>query len=105
MHCQPCGWHHDDAPDWAHTINHNILILGKELAIVSTNQEHLDQDVAAIATAFAQAIAELKAQIAAGATPEQLDFTAADALVATVQGEAAADAPAETPPADQTPTA
>lgn len=61
---------------------------------MATNQEHLDQVVAGIGTAFVQAIQELKDQIAAGATPEQLDFTAADALVAQVQAEATADAPA-----------
>lgn len=64
----------------------------------ASNQQHLDQDVQAIVASFAQVVAELKAQAATG---QPVNFAAADALVASVQGEAAADAPAAppTPPA------
>ncbi len=65
----------------------------------ASNQAHLDQDVQGIAAAFAQVVAELKAQAATG---QPVNFTAADALVASVQGEATADAPAA-PPAGTTP--
>ena len=83
-------------PDWARHIAAHLTYLENQMA---TNQEHLDAVVSGIGTAFVTAIQELKDQIAAGATPEQLDFTAADALVAQVQAEATADAPAA-PPAD-----
>lgn len=63
------------------------------------NQAHLDQDVQAIGTAVATIISELKAQAAAG---QPLDFTAADALVASTQGEATADAPPAAAPVEPT---
>jgi hypothetical protein len=59
-------------------------------ALIMTEQAHLDTDVAAIVAAVAAIVSELKASVAAGMP---LDFTAADALVASVQVEAAADAP------------
>lgn len=99
MHCNDCRWPHDDAPDWAHTLNHNLFTIAKEITTMSADQSHLDADVNALGVAFAQVVAELKAQ--AGA--EHLDFAAADAFVATVQGEATADAPVEAPPVDQPP--
>ncbi len=70
--------------------------------LMSADQSHLDQDVDALKTGFAQVVQELKDQAATG-TP--LDFTNADKLVADVQAEATADAPApvdqptDTPPA------
>ena len=100
MQCH-CGWIPDRTTSMGERhIIHLLEELTEKVQTVSENQAHLDQDVAGIATAFATAIAELKAQIAAGATPEQLDFAAADALVATVQGEADADAPV--PPVEPT---
>lgn len=60
---------------------------------MTSNQDHLNASVGALKDAITQAVAELKQQITDGATPEQLDFTALDALVSTEQAEAAADAP------------
>ena len=45
-------------------------------------------------------VAELKAQIAAGVPAAALDFTALDALVASTQAEAVADAPVVVAPVD-----
>ena len=102
MHCDLCVWvsetHRDDnPPEWVHELHHLMKTIERKLDHVSENQTHLEQDVAAIGTAFAVAIAELKQQVADGQT---LDFTSADALVAQVQAEAAADAPV--PPVEPT---
>lgn len=99
----------EPASDLAMWRSHELLVrITKQLAVLDrkvdklmSDQSHLDTDIQAIGTQFATVVAELKAQHAAG-TP--LDFTAADALVATVTGEAAADAPAtDAPPADAPP--
>lgn len=66
-----------------------------------TDQEHLDQDVAALTSSIAQEVSELKAQIAAGISASDLDFTSLDALVASTQADATADAP-PVPVADTT---
>jgi len=66
-----------------------------------SDQAHLDSDVAALTAAFGSIIAELKldaaalaaAAAAAGVTVPAIDFTAADALVASTQAEVAADVP------------
>lgn len=87
--CSTCGaW-----PAWAQHLDAKLNHLENLMTEISANQQHLNDDVTALGTAFTTAIQELKDQIAAGATPEQLDFTAADALVAQVQAEATADAP------------
>ena len=63
----------------------------------TTDEQHLAADVAALSAAVATEVAELKAAIAAGATPAALDFTALDNLVASTQAGAAADAPPAPP--------
>jgi hypothetical protein len=67
------------------------ITLEETVTSLSADQSHLDADVSELGASFAQVVEELKAQHAAG-TP--LDFTNADKLVASVQGEAKADAPA-----------
>ena len=57
---------------------------------INADQAHLDAIVGAETAALAAIITELKAQHAAGVP---LNFTAADAFVASAQAEAAADAP------------
>jgi hypothetical protein len=74
------------------------ITLEETVTSLSADQSHLDADVSELGASFAQVVEELKAQHAAG-TP--LDFTNADKLVASVQGEAKADAPAA--PVEQTP--
>jgi hypothetical protein len=91
-YCCPHPDHQDDDLSTVellliHVLTHLILLE----TTVSSNQERLDTDIAAIGTALSTIVAELKAQAANGQT---LDFSAADALVASAQGEAAADAPA-----------
>jgi hypothetical protein len=82
------------------------ITLEETVTSLSADQSHLDADVSELGASFAQVVEELKAQHAAG-TP--LDFTNADKLVASVQGEAKADAPAapaasvEQPPAPAAP--
>lgn len=92
--CQP--W-----PDWARYLMVGIADLTNHITEIreltmteASNQIHLDQDVQALGASVAQIVTELKAQSASG---QALDFTAADALVASVQGEATADAPAPAP--------
>lgn len=67
---------------------------------MTSNQEHLDQVVQDLQASFAQVVQELKAQASAG---QPLDFTKADALVASVQSEATADAPPAPSPAPADP--
>jgi hypothetical protein len=88
-HCPTC----DPWPDWARHITAQLTRLEH---LIMSEQAHLDQDVQAIAASVATIVTELKAQSAAGVP---LDFSAADALVQSVQGEATADAPPEAPPA------
>jgi hypothetical protein len=76
--------------------------LEERLNIVTTDQEHLDQDVAQIDAKFSDAIQHLKDQIAQGVPAEQLDFSRADSLVQKADAEDAADTPA---PVDQPPAA
>lgn len=75
---------------------------------VNEGQIHLDKDVDSLTTALNTAVAELKAQIAAGVPAPALNFTALDALVTSTQTEAAADAPVAPPvvvsPVDVPPT-
>jgi hypothetical protein len=71
--------------------------IGELIMTVNTDAQHLSDDVAALGTAIGTALAELKAQIAAISPPVKLDFTALDALVASTQAEAAADAPVAPP--------
>jgi hypothetical protein len=63
----------------------------KLMTEANADQAHLDLDVRELGQQFAIVVAELKAQAANAGTP--LNFTNADALVATVTGEATADAP------------
>lgn len=70
--------------------------------MTESNQQHLDRDVQGIRDAFATAIQELKDQIANGTPAAALDFSAADALLGTVQAEATADAPVAAGAADGT---
>lgn len=62
---------------------------------VASDQAHLDADVTAETNAFVALLNELKSQPAAVG----VDFTGADAFVARIQNEAAADAPAPAPAA------
>lgn len=81
-------------------IQKTLTAQGVIMSDVNANQTHLDTDITALTANFATVIAELKAQAAAGAP---LDFTAADALVASEAAEATADAPpapAPAPPAN-----
>ena len=66
----------------------------RKLTELMTNQQHIEQDVTAITASIATAVAELKAQIAAGTPAEALDFTSLDNLASSTAAEAAADAPA-----------
>lgn len=68
----------------------HLTDLEQQMTEFANDQDHLDADVSAESTSFAQVLAELKAQEGA----DKLDFTKADAFVASVQSEAAADAPA-----------
>lgn len=54
---------------------------------IMSDQEHLDADVAALTTATDAIAAEVEALKAAQSSGTPLDFTALDALVATIQGE------------------
>lgn len=85
--CDTCR----DWPDWAREILAALEEMGTLMTGFASDQAHLDADVHAIGQQFATVIAELKAQHDAG---QPLDFTAADALVASVTAEATADAPA-----------
>lgn len=87
--CCPPRWARVLITNQEHVIEH-LHRIEHIMTEVTANQAHLDTDIAAITDSFATVIAELKAAAAAG-TP--LDFAAADALVAAVQAEAAADAP------------
>jgi peptidoglycan hydrolase CwlO-like protein len=81
-------------PRWANTLTSAIRALTKEIHKMSESQQHLDADVQALTAgldAVEAEIAALKNQPPAAA----LDFTALDAAVARLQG----DAPAPTPPA------
>ena len=89
-------WH-----DQTEHITTQLNRMEKIMSEVSNNQAKLDADVSAETAAVTQLgteleteVAALKAQLAAG---EALDFTALDALVASTQAEAAADAPVEPP--------
>lgn len=77
--------------------------INERIIRMSEQQTHLDSDVQALGAAEAElvdVINSLKSQPGA----EQLDFTAADALVAKVQGDAtSAEAPAEPTPAPEQP--
>jgi hypothetical protein len=64
---------------------------------MSDNQAHIEQDVSAITTNVATAVAELKAAIASGTPAQALDFTSLDALSASTAAEAASDAPPAPP--------
>lgn len=90
---------HQDDLDSIEALLFHVLVHQIELgADMTSNQDHLNADIAAIGQALSDIVSELKAQAANGQT---LDFTAADALVASAQGEAAADAPpAPAAPAD-----
>lgn len=99
----------DTCRDWPEWVIELIVRLDRMETVMTefaNDQAHLDADVQAISQQFATAIAELKAQIAAGVPAEQLNFAAADALVSTVTAEATADAPpaapapVDAPPAD-----
>ena len=72
---------------------------------IMADQDKLDSDVRSIATDFATAIAELKAQISANPTAPatSLDFTKLDALAAAVHSEAVADAPTTVAPVQPQP--
>jgi len=85
-----------DWSTWASRIDARLEEIGDIMTEINADQAHLDADVKAETDAFATVIAELKAQHAAGAP---LDFTAADKFLASVQGEAVADAPPTPPPA------
>lgn len=74
--------------------------------IMTTDQQHLDQDVADIDAKFSDAIQHLKDQIAQGVPAASLDFSKADALVSKADAEDATDnppAPAPAAPVDQPP--
>lgn len=58
---------------------------------ISSDQTHLDQDITGMQAAFQSVVDELKAQANTG---QPLDFTKADALLASMQSEATADATA-----------
>ena len=93
--------HDQERPDWVRELIHNQhetnQRLEKLIMTVNTDSQHLSDDVAALGAAVGTAVAELKAQIAAIQPPVALDFTGLDALVASTQAEAAADAPVVPP--------
>lgn len=84
--------------DMLHTINRKIT---EGFATMTSDQQHLENDVSAIVASVATAVAELKAQIANGTTAQALDFTSLDELTSSTAAEAASDAPAA-PPAPPT---
>lgn len=61
---------------------------------LTSDQAHLDTDIADIDAKFSDAIQHLKDQIAAGTPAGLLDFSKADALVAKADAEDVADTPA-----------
>jgi len=75
-------------------LSDNQSTTNRKLTELMTNQQHIEQDVTAITASIATAVAELKAQIAAGTPAEALDFTSLDNLASSTAAEAAADAPA-----------
>ena len=75
-----------------HQIDRRLSRIERLIVTVNDNQAHLDQDITDLGTAITTAVTELKAAIAAG-TPA----TALDALVASTQAEATADAPPAPP--------
>ena len=104
MRCDECGWRHDDAPDWAHTLNHNILTLGKDLEIIMSQQDEINADVTALTgvvttlqtadTNIAAEIAALEAQVAAGQPVDLSGLKSAVAGVSDAANALAAIAPA-----------
>lgn len=98
--CVACGYRQEhvnhELNNRLNRIERLLVRVLQEQGIIVTDQEHLDADVAQLATAvgvIAQEISDLKNQPGAGA----LDFTGLDAAVASVAG--LEPAPAE-PPAD-----
>jgi hypothetical protein len=87
---------HELLPEWAHGVAQQLdhvaqklAHLTKEIAAMSQDQSHLDADVQALTAgldAVEAEIASLKNQPAAAA----VDFTALDAAVARLQGDAPA---------------
>ncbi len=65
---------------------------------LAAEQAQIDSDVAEIRQSVATALAELRAQIAAGTPSGALDLTGLDKLAADETAEAAADAPAPVSP-------
>ena len=80
-----------------HQIDRRLSRIERLIMTVNDNQAHLDQDITDLGTAITTAVTELKAAIAAGTPAQSLDFTALDALVASTQAEATADAPPQPP--------
>ena len=93
---------YDDPPNWASQLLQNQQETNERIEkltmTVNADSQHLSDDVAALGTAIASAVTELKAQIAAHVAPAALDFGPLDALVASTKAEAAADAPPVVPP-------
>jgi hypothetical protein len=91
-------------------MNHLLRFIVRQLALLAirinfledqmtTNQEHLDADIAVIDAKYSDAIQHLKDQIAAGVPAGQLDFSKADAVVAKSAAEDVADTPPVEAPA------
>lgn len=92
MHCDECGWHDDDAPTWAHVLNHNLMLINRKADKIMSDQSHLDADVQALGAG----LDAIEAEIAALKTANPaVDFTALDAAVARVQADAPAALPAD----------
>jgi hypothetical protein len=96
--CDECRqwppWWRDLADRLTHT-ERRLDALGEQMTNIDDNQAHLSTDVQAIAaglTDIETEIARLKAQ-----PTGQLDFTALDAVVARVKGDAVVPAPAPAP--------
>lgn len=72
-----------------------LKAIERKLTKVTSNQDHLSADVAALGAAIAAVEAEIVAL--KNQPPEALDFTGLDAAVAQLQGDV--PAPVEPPPA------
>lgn len=90
-------WHDDDrTPAWGREMISQQRITLREIKRMSDSQAHLDQDVQALTAGISNVEAEIAA-LKNQPPAAQLDFTALDAAVARLAGDAPAPTPDPTP--------
>lgn len=82
-----------ETPEWAKQLERKIDHVLNLQGVIISDQDHLNSVVTALSADFAAIIADLQAQPGAAA----LDFTAADALVASSDATVASLTPAPAP--------